>query len=579
MAGIREFGDLFAKGPLSWRLCGCHKDDPQHTIKVICNAVNWETVLGLRRSRRTAAQTLCSLLGSFLLKWQTRAVQAINSPRLQALLACLLLNRDKPLSRRQVAFQFWPDTSDAQAFANLRTLLTLLRRTLPEADRFMHAGRRTLQWQSEAPFRLDVADFERALAAGELEQAVNVYGGDLLPDCYDDWIQPERERLRQDFGRALEKVIQACEAARDYEAAICYAQTYLQHDPLRESTYGHLMRLHALRGSRSQVARIFQECTLTLKRELGVEPSAATRKVYEQFLQLSQRPPRVCGGHNNLPLVGRDREWQYLLARWREAAAGNPGMTLLLGEAGIGKTRLLEECHEWAYRQGITAAYARCYATQGRLAYAPVTGWLRCPQIKGTLGSLERVWLEEIARLLPELSLELADATPPAPITEGWQRLRLFEALARAVFTAPQPRLLILDDLQWADRETVAWLSFLMRFDTQAELLLLALADRPFRFPAMAVSLDGRWLTVLLNNREKYAAAYFYDLIGGRGREFQLYPSLFDVRGLNNWSADEQWLARLHPNGLILMAPVAGYQYLAPHNLSGCVAVAWVNTH
>jgi DNA-binding SARP family transcriptional activator/tetratricopeptide (TPR) repeat protein len=414
-----------------------------------------------------------SLLGSFLLKWQTRTIQAMNSPRLQALLAYLLLNRDKPLSRRQVAFQFWPDTSEAQAFANLRTLLTLLRRVLPEADRFICAGRSTLQWQTEAPLRLDVADFERALAAGELEQAVIVYGGDLLPDCYDDWIQPERERLRQDFGRTLEKVIQAREEARDYEVAICYAQSYLQHDPLRESTYGHLMRLHALQGSRSQVARIFQECTVTLERELGVEPSAATRKVYEQFLPLSQRPPRVCGGHNDLPLVGRSREWHYLLARWREAAAGNPGMTLLLGEAGIGKTRLLEEFHEWAYRQGITAAYARCYAAQGRLAYAPATGWLRCPQIRATLGSLERVWLVEIARLLPELSTELAELTRPAPITENWQRLRLFEALARAVFAAPQPRLLILDDLQWADRETVAWLSFLIRFDAQAELLLL----------------------------------------------------------------------------------------------------------
>jgi tetratricopeptide (TPR) repeat protein len=302
---------------------------------------------------------------------------------------------------------------------------------------------------------------------------VNVYGGELLPDCYDDWIQPDRDRLRQNFGRALEKVIQAREEARDYEAAICYAQTYLQHDPLRESTYGHLMRLHALQGSRSQVARLFQECSLSLERELGVEPSAATRKVYEQLLQLSQRPPRVCGGHNDLPLVGRDREWQYLLARWREATTGNPGMTLLLGEAGIGKTRLLEEFHEWAYRQGITVAYARCYAAQGRLAYAPVTGWLRCPQIRATLGNLERVWLEEIARLLPELSTELAELTRPAPITESWQRLRLFEALARAVFAAPQPRLLILDDLQWADRETVAWLSFLIRFDAQAELLLL----------------------------------------------------------------------------------------------------------
>jgi hypothetical protein len=164
------------------------------------------------------------------------------------------------------------------------------------------------------------------------------------------------------------------------------------------------------------------------------------------------------------------------------------------------------------------------------------------------------------------------DLLTAVPQATGSNRL----ILRQAVTSPSAPGLLFVTARDEATDEV-----YLFAYDRRSGKvsLLLALADRSFRFPAMAVSLDGRWLTVLLYNREKYTAAYFYDLTGGRGREFQLYPSPFDVRGLNNWSADEQWLARLHPDGLILMAPEAGYQYLAPHNLSRCVAVAWVNTH
>ena len=84
-------------------------------------------------------------------------------------------------------------------------------------------------------------------------------------------------------------------------------------------------------------------------------------------------------------------------------------MVLLEGEAGIGKTRMAEELLDWAGRQGIPTARTRCYASEGGLAYAPLTAWLRTGAFQNTLPSLDGTWLSELARLLPELMVQSPD--------------------------------------------------------------------------------------------------------------------------------------------------------------------------
>jgi tetratricopeptide (TPR) repeat protein len=128
---------------------------------------------------------------------------------------------------------------------------------------------------------------------------------------------------------------------------------------------------------------------------------------------------------------------------------------------------------QWARRQGWQTAQARCYAAEGGLAYGPVADWLRIPALRLARRSLDTLWLAEVSRVLPELLAAHPDLSPPAPLTEGWQRRRLFEALARAMLATGRPLVLLLDDLQWADRDTLEWLHFLLRFDTAAHLLIV----------------------------------------------------------------------------------------------------------
>jgi DNA-binding SARP family transcriptional activator len=422
------------------------------------------------------------LLGDFHLMYGGGDVTTIDTPRLQSLLAYLLIHRDAPQSRHHIAFLFWSDSPDSQALTNLRNLLYHLRHKLPQADRFLHVDHNTVQWRTDAAFELDVARFEAALtqasaapdpaAAQEaLEQAIDAYAGDLLPSCYEDWILPERERLRQAFQRAMEQLIQLLEEQHAYADALRLAQRLARHDPLRESAYRRLMRLHARTGDRPAALRAYHKCATILERELAIEPGPATRRLYERLLAVDEKTPPVERPKmvTAPPLVGREDAWAALQEAWQRALTGGPRLAIISGEAGIGKTRLTEELVRWAERQGATTATTRCYAAEGELTYAPVAAWLRALP----LPHLEPVWRAEVARILPELLTDQVDFSPDGPPTEPWQRRRFFEALARAITESTQPLLLAIDSLQWCDRGTLEWLHYLLRFDLRARFLVV----------------------------------------------------------------------------------------------------------
>ncbi len=285
------------------------------------------------------------------------------------------------------------------------------------------------------------------------------------------------------------------EGERDYRAAVDYAQQLLQYDPFDETTYGTLMRLHAANGDRAGALRVYQRCVEMLQGEFAAIPASSTQELYQRILTAEIAPPSHGGPSpsraftpEQLPLIGRKDEWKVMLDAWYRASSGHPHYLFLIGEAGIGKTRLAQELLGWVTHQGFPTATAHCYAAEGSLTYTPVIAWLRSPVIHQTLRTFDALWRGELARLLPELIIEQPDLPLPTPITQGWQRQLFFEALARAVLHQNKPLLLFVDDLQWADSDTIEWLHYLSLFDPKARLLLLATvrreelnADRPLQ--------------------------------------------------------------------------------------------------
>lgn len=423
------------------------------------------------------------LLGEFRLFVNEQPFDTLKKPRQQALLAYLLLNRHAPQSRQQVAFSFWPDTSEGQAYTNLRKVVFQLRAALPIIDDFILVDTQSLVWRQDASFSLDVAELEQALDlleqastsdAASVERVVTLYRGELLPNCYDDWLLPLRRELHERVVNTLTKMLAGLEAQHEYEVALRTAEHLLQLDPLHEVAYRHLMHLRALSGDRTGALRIYHECVTILEQELGVSPALETQALYQQLLKAEpQGTPAPVQRHEHVPLVGRRQEWYLLQQAWQQMTSRSPHMVTVWGEAGVGKTRLVEELLRWAKLRPGTVAYARSYAAEGALSYAPITDWLRSDALRPVLGRLEPLWLSEVARLLPQLLSDRPDLPQPVPMTEGWQRRRFHEALARTVLAASSPCLLVLDDLQWCDEETLAWLQYLLRFDARVPILVV----------------------------------------------------------------------------------------------------------
>lgn len=252
-----------------------------------------------------------------------------------------------------------------------------------------------------------------------------------------------------------------------------------------ETSLGPIVRQHreALGLTRKELARRIN-CSIEMIRKIESGeryPSVQIAKLLAEHLALDfdAQFPRQRRTQSSLiepeyPLIGRQAEWETLRATWRNVLQGKAQMICIAGDAGIGKSRLAEELLVHAQRQGHNVARTRAYALEGRLAYAPVAGWLRNAPLAACVRALDVVWRSEIARLLPELLVEDPALPPPQPLTERWQLKRLFEALLQAFSTTEKQKavLLVLDDMQWCDLETLEWLQYLLSAARHHKLLV-----------------------------------------------------------------------------------------------------------
>jgi DNA-binding SARP family transcriptional activator len=456
---------------------------------------------------------IARLLGAMDLRLGERQLSPLDSGRAESLLAYLLLHRDAPQSRQHLAFLLWPDSNERQAQTNLRKVLHNLRRAVPEVERLIEIGPRTLRWRADVPLSLDVVQFERALAAGRLEEAVETYAGELLEGRYDEWVQDERERLAGLYLDALEQLAHRHERAGRWADATRYAERLVAEDPLREESHRLLMRLCQAAGDRARGVRAYHVCAATLERELGIEPSGETRALYESLGAVAAGAPAA---RAEASLVGRAGELARLSAAWRAAAAGRAQLVLVSGEAGVGKTRLVDELR--ASVNAVTVD-ARAYPAEGPLAYGVAAAWLRSQPVAARLARLDRSRLTELARLLPELATH---APPPEPLPEAELRRRVFDAIVRAVLAAGTPLLLILDDAQWADGQSLRVVHYLLRVAPSAGLLVAATARReeldeqhPLVRIATALQALGRFSEIALDRLDRAETALLAERITG----------------------------------------------------------------
>ena len=403
------------------------------------------------------------LLGRFELSLNGNVVQ-LDSARAEALLAYLLLHRGSTTSRQRLAAAFWPDSTEAQARTNLRHVLHTLRAKLPTLEEYVEITARTMRWRPDAPLWLDVDAFEEA-------QDIELYGGDLLEEADDEWLEADRTRLRRTYLEVLDTQAERAEADGDHAAGIAATERLLRAEPLREDAHRRLIRLYDSAGDKARAVAAYHECASVLERELGIQPSPPTKAAYEAVLVRERTTTET----PIAPFVARAAERARLVATWKEAEAGRARLVVVGGDAGVGKTRLAEEFRAWCARRGAVVAEARCYAAEGSLAYGAVVSWLRSPVVRERITRTDGHRRTELARILPELLADDPEVARPAELPPAEQRQRLFDAVA-SVLAPTTPTLLELDDLQYADAETCALVHYLLRANPAARLLILATA-------------------------------------------------------------------------------------------------------
>ena len=424
----------------------------------------------------------CPSWGSRSITDDGTAVQA-RSSRTAALVAYLVAHAGSPQARQRIAGTFWPDSTDAQALTNLRRELHHLRQVLGDEPSLVVTSR-DLCWRDTDTCHVDLRTFaiEReaalaAAAAGDSEgiaahaaAAVDQYQGDLLPGVYDDWLLEARSELQRECADLCDLLSATRARTGDLTGAVDAARRRIQLQPLEEVGYRTLMLLQADLGDRAGAVSTYHHCASVLERELGVLPDPAIQQAFQRLMARGDpagispqavQPAPGRSGRAGGQLIGRAREFSVLQDLWRAAAGGQPGLALIGGGAGVGKTRLAAELAELARMHGAVVTSSQCFGTSGRLALAPVADWLRSPAVQSATATLDPAWRAEVGRLVPKEGREERGAGLRA-MADAWQRHRFFEGLARALIAVGRPTLLVLDNMQWCDQETLAFLTFFL---------------------------------------------------------------------------------------------------------------------
>ncbi len=186
----------------------------------------------------------------------------------------------------------WPELDAPSAGANLRKAIHFARGAIGSSAIVVRDDQVAL----EADVEVDAAGMLAALDAGRLDEAIERYEGELLPeDRFEGWTDEPRDRLRAAYLRALADLAARGESAGDPDTSISLLARLVAIDPLDEDAQRRLMRLHAATGKRHLALRQFRQLERALRDELDLEPSAQTRALFLAIAADTSEPARAAG--------------------------------------------------------------------------------------------------------------------------------------------------------------------------------------------------------------------------------------------------------------------------------------------
>jgi len=399
-------------------------------------------------------------------------------------LAYLVLHRQRPVMRDSVAFALFPDDDEEVARNNLRRNLSYLLSSLPprsDDTKFVIADTETLAWNDASLADVDVIAFERAIADGRDDDAIALYGGDLLPTLYDEWTNAARERLRDAFHAALARTIAHDRSVRAFERATERAHRLLNDDPWREDVVRELMAIRYESGDRAGALSVFERFAAQLKTEMNAEAMPETFAVRDAILRGARLATSEPGDRHatadagstalTLAFAGREEDLKCAIDVWHTAADGRASVLFVSGQAGIGKSRFAAELARAIEREGGIVLRGETSPGSEHRPYEAFVDVLRSAAHLRTRRSAERrgeAWENVLDELVDE-------QTRAAFSDDRAARIRLFDAV-RAGFAdlaRARPVAVILEDMHWAGTATIDLLEFVATRLGRTQMLLV----------------------------------------------------------------------------------------------------------
>ncbi|MCP5099085.1 MAG: AAA family ATPase [Chloroflexi bacterium] len=443
------------------------------------------------------------LLGNLRVSIDDQPPLDLGAPKTRALFAYLVLNHQQSIDRRRLAFLFWPRGTEVAARRNLRQYLHRIRKALEPVDpngRFLSTEGHYIQFQPPNNWFFDVAAFEQASSSPtpDLAHATSLYTGDLLAEMYDEWIVPERDRLARLYRQNLLQLAEQCEAAGQINNAIKYTEQYLVAEPYLESCYLRLMRLYYTIGNRGRVQQLYDQLETTLQEELATAPLLETQTAYKSMLAgsydtlaktaVSAKPtlaipetPTSPSQKSEPPFIGKEAELDHLNSIFKSTVAAKGTFLLISGEAGIGKTRLIDVWLNQIKTGSKNTPFilkGRAHEFESMIPYSPLMQALQqvAHRIPWELFRPAPAWLASLRPFLPNLNSHLGNQPINWPDHAGQHHVieslgNLFLTLARQ-----QPIILFVDNLHWADSPTWTFLGYLAQRAIHARILIISTA-------------------------------------------------------------------------------------------------------
>lgn len=516
-----------------------------------------------------------SLFGSFQVTLAGLPLKDFKSNKVRALLVYLAVESDRPHQRETLAGLLWPDWPNRDALSNLRYALSNLRNVIGDRTAetpFLIISRDNIQFNTSSDYSLDIENFVQGIHLDKANQtpirkieqresALALYRGNFLEGFsvddslpFEEWTLITRERLARQALSALHTLSSAYEERGELEKAQSFAWRQLELEPWDESAHQSLMRTLALSGKRSAALAQYEACRKTLDEGMGIEPSEDTKTLYERIrtgeFKTSIRPrPAVSTSIANVPaflseeasvfeipvFAARSREMNKLNDHLAEVMDGKGRVVFITGEAGSGKTALIQEFTRRALNiyPELLVASGNCNAYTGmgdpHLPFREILEFLTGDvESRWAVGAISReqairLWnsMPAMARALLEVGPDLLDTfvqrsalfeRVKASVSEDqdWvnrlgelldrkqvtalniatqQQISMFEQYTKVLqkLETLNPILMVIDDLQWADKGSVNLLFHLGRRVSGGRILLLG----AYRSEEVALGRDG----------------------------------------------------------------------------------------